>query len=104
MYQSGRWKKMRHFFIRSRLQQGGKNWAYCFSADILTGGLWEVASTPIEAMADGTEVKVEVFYDADDTVERVNVIQGNDAMKGVTSIKQRQRQKPAVPLQTNNSN
>jgi len=65
------------------------------AADVLTLGLWEVAGTPIEAMADGTEVKVEVFYDVKDTVERVNVIKGNDVLKSVTSINQRQEQKPA---------
>jgi hypothetical protein len=60
------------------------------AADVLTLGLWEVAGTPIEAIADGNEVKVEVFYDANDTVERVNIIQGNDVLKGVTSINQHQ--------------
>jgi len=65
------------------------------AADVLTLGLWEVAGTPIEAIADGNEVKVEVFYDANDTVDRVNVIKGNDVLKGVTSITQHQEQKPA---------
>jgi len=65
------------------------------AADVLTFGLWEVAGTPIEAIADGTEVKVEVFYDANDTVDRVNVIKGKDVLKGVTSITQRQEQNPA---------
>jgi hypothetical protein len=60
------------------------------AADILTLGLWEVAGTPIEAIADGNEVKVEVFYDANDTVERVNVIKGSDVLKGVTSISEGQ--------------
>lgn len=60
------------------------------AADVLTGGLWEVAGTPIEAMADGNEVKVEVFYDANDTVDRVKVIKGNDVMNGVTSISEGQ--------------
>ena len=56
------------------------------AADVLTLGLWEVAGTPIEAIANGNEVKVEVFYDENDTVEKVNVIKGNDVMKGVTSV------------------
>lgn len=60
------------------------------AADVLTLGLWEVAGTPIEAMADGNEVKVEVFYDANDTVERVKVIKGSDVLKGVTSISEDQ--------------
>lgn len=74
------------------------------TADVLTFGLWEVAGTPIEAVADGTKVKVEVFYDADDAVEHVNVIQGNDVMTGVTSISQRQDQNQRVALPTNNYN
>lgn len=56
------------------------------AADVLTLGLWEVAGTPIEVVADGTEVKIEVFYDATECVEKVNVIRGEDVMKGVTSI------------------
>jgi len=65
------------------------------AADVFTLGLWEVAGTPIEAIANGNEVKVEVFYDANDTVERVNVIKGNDVMKGVTSISKDQEKNPA---------
>ena len=65
------------------------------AADVLTLGLWEVAGTPIETIADGNEVKVEVFYDANDTVERVRVIKGKDALKGVTSINEPQEQKSA---------
>ena len=65
------------------------------AADVLTFGLWEAAGTPIEAIANGNEVKVEVYYDAKDTVERVNVIKGNDIMKGVTSIGEGQKQKQA---------
>ena len=65
------------------------------AADVLTGGLWEVAGTPIEAIADGNEVKVEVYYDSNDAVERVNVIKGNNVMKGVTSISKGQKQKQA---------
>jgi hypothetical protein len=46
------------------------------AADVFTLGLWKVAGTPIEAVADGNDIKVEVFYDATDSVERVNVIKG----------------------------
>jgi len=74
------------------------------AADLFTGFAWELAGTPIEAMADGTKVKVEVFYGPNDTVERINVIEGNDVMKGVTSINQRQEQNQRVALPANNSN
>jgi len=56
------------------------------AADVLTLGLWEVAGTPIESAADGKVVKVEVFYDATERVEKVYVIQGMEVMKGVTSV------------------
>lgn len=56
------------------------------AADVFTLGLWEVAGTPIEVVADGNEVKLEVFYDANETVERVNVIKGKEVVKGVTSV------------------
>ena len=46
------------------------------AADVLTWGLWEVAGTPIEMLANGTDVKVEVTYDAARNVESVNVIEG----------------------------
>lgn len=39
--------------------------------DVLTLGIWEVAGTPIETAADGTEVAYEVAYDNDDNVSDV---------------------------------
>jgi hypothetical protein len=57
------------------------------AADILTFGLWEVAGTPIEAVADGTPIKVEVYYDEKNCVDFVKVIQGEDELKEVTSFK-----------------
>ena len=67
------------------------------AADLFTGGLWEIAGTPIEMTANGNEVKVEVYYGANDSVERVNVIRGNDIMEGVTSITKDQKQNPESP-------
>ena len=64
------------------------------AADVFTFGLWEVAGTQIEAIADGDEVKVEVYYDANEAVERVNVFQGRDVLTDVTSINNDQEQKP----------
>ena len=43
--------------------------------DVLTLGLWEVIGTPIEAVADGQEVTIEVVYDKKDKVDQVKVFQ-----------------------------
>ena len=55
------------------------------AADILTLGLWEVVGTPVEAVADGEEVKCEVFYDESERVDYINVIKGNNELKRVNS-------------------
>lgn len=57
------------------------------AADVLTFGLWEVAGTPIEAVADGTPVKVEVYYDEKNCVDFVKVIQGEDELKEIKGYK-----------------
>lgn len=44
-------------------------------ADVFSFGLWEVIGTPTEAIANGKEIKVEVMYDQDDKVEKVNYLQ-----------------------------
>ncbi len=44
-------------------------------ADVFSFGLWEVVGTPTEAIANGKEMKVEVTYDQDDKVEKVNYLQ-----------------------------
>ena len=45
------------------------------AADIFTFGLWEVIGTPVESIADGTEVKVQVTYDANDRVLKISELQ-----------------------------
>ena len=55
------------------------------AADVLTLGLWEVIGTPVEAVADGTEVKVQVEYDADEKVQNIIALTGEEALKGVDS-------------------
>lgn len=39
-------------------------------ADFFTLFLWEVVGTPAEIIADGREVKVQVFYDANEKIEK----------------------------------
>ncbi len=43
-------------------------------ADVFSLGLWEVVGTPTEAVANGREMKVEVFYDAEDKVEKAEIL------------------------------
>ena len=50
------------------------------TADVLTLGLWEVVGTPVEALIDGTEVKVEVYYDSSDKVRSVNTVSGGEVI------------------------
>ncbi len=51
------------------------------AADVATFGLWEVVGVPAETLVDGTEVQLEVHYDAKMSVERVVVIKGEKALK-----------------------
>jgi hypothetical protein len=55
------------------------------AADVLTLGLWEVIGTPVEAVADGTEVKVQVEYDANEKVQNIISLAGDEELKGVDS-------------------
>ena len=60
--------------------KGGRAVFHTF-ADVLTAGLWEVIGTPIEAVADGTEVKVQVEYDANEKVQNIIALSGNEALE-----------------------
>jgi hypothetical protein len=42
------------------------------TADVITGGLWELAGTPTEMIFSGDQVSFEVTYDAQDRVLRVS--------------------------------
>ncbi len=45
-------------------------------ADVFTFGLWEIFANPIEEMATGTEMSVEVTFNENDEVEKVVVYKG----------------------------
>ena len=49
-------------------------------ADFFTLGLWEIAGTPIEGIADGTEVKLEVHYDEHQRVRLVKALSGGEVI------------------------
>lgn len=48
--------------------------------DVLTFGLWEVVGIPAESLANGTEVQLEITYDAQQNVQSVTVLKGDDAV------------------------
>ena len=50
------------------------------AADVLTLGIWEVVGTPIEGVANGTEMTIEVAYDQNEQVVATNAIQGGHKM------------------------
>ncbi|REK16568.1 MAG: hypothetical protein DWQ37_07595 [Planctomycetota bacterium] len=50
------------------------------AADVATFGLWEVVGIPVESIADGTDVQLEVHYGPAQTVDHVVVIKGDKAV------------------------
>jgi len=50
------------------------------AADILTIGLWEAVGIPIEMIADGDEVQVDVRYDSEDRVKQVTAKKGAEVL------------------------
>jgi len=74
------------------------------AADFFTLGLWEVVGTPVEAIADGTKVQVEVEYDTDEKVRNVIALAGGKELKGVDSSGAgKQVQQAATVTQPNES-
>lgn len=51
------------------------------AADVATCGLWEVVGTPVETLADGTDVQVAVCYDEHGNVDKIDVIRGEEAIR-----------------------
>jgi hypothetical protein len=66
------------FAFRQGYSKGAKIGRAFFhgAADVVTAGLWEVVATPIETLADGTAMKVEVTYDTGERVKLVNYLEG----------------------------
>jgi hypothetical protein len=68
------------------------------AADVATFGLWEVVGIPAEAIADGTDVQLEVHYNPDQTVQRVVVIKGEKAVNPPEPVLfARKREQPVDP-------
>ena len=62
------------------------------AADVATLGLWEVVGLPAEIMIDGTDVQVEVHYDAQQTVDHIVVLKGDKAINPPRLFRRKQRQ------------
>jgi hypothetical protein len=63
----------------SNLEKGGRAILHG-AADVFTLGLWEVIGTPIEGVANGTQVSVEITYDRDDRVVKVVPLRGQEVL------------------------
>ena len=70
-------KKVDVFVFKQGYSKGNKVGRALFHgvADVFSLGLWEVIGTPTEAIANGREMKAEVFYDQNNKVEKVNYLQ-----------------------------
>jgi len=70
------------------------------AADFFTLGLWEVIGTPVESVASGTDIKVEVTYDANDRVKLAEIIERKEAKPEQTGeAKEGEKPKKAEPAQ-----
>jgi hypothetical protein len=69
------------------------------AADVATFGLWEVVGIPAEALADGTDVRLEVHYDPHQAVRSIEVIKGESAFQPPKLASWWQRRK-AAPSQS----
>lgn len=59
------------------------------AADVVTFGLWEVVGVPVETLADGTQVQLEVRYDPNRLVESVTVIRGHEVVAPESQVAER---------------
>ena len=64
----------------SKPTKAGRAMAHA-AADVVTWGLWEVVGTPVEMLADGTDVKLEISYDQQHAVENVDIISGREVIQ-----------------------
>ena len=65
-------------------------------ADVFTLGLWEVVGTPIESIASGTDMKVEVVYDENDLVMSVTHLEGEKPEASEEASSQEKEEDPST--------
>lgn len=56
------------------------------TADVVTGFLWELAGTPMEASMQGEDVRVEVEYDPEERIRRIEYFAGAHLAHGEPSL------------------
>ena len=56
------------------------------AADVATIGIWEIASTPLEAAMQGEDVRAEVLYDHDERIRRVQYYSGAHLANGEPTL------------------
>jgi outer membrane protein assembly factor BamE (lipoprotein component of BamABCDE complex) len=64
---------------------------------VLTIGLWEVLGTPIEGVADGQQMTIEVKYDKEDNVTSAKIFADGDLVKVVDGNEVIEYEKPKKP-------
>ncbi len=79
-------QKVDIFAFRRGYSKGNKVGRALFhgTADVFTLGLWEVVGTPTEVIANGKDMKMEVFYDAQEKVRKVNYLTKKKEPSGET--------------------
>ncbi len=70
------------------------------TADFFTLGLWEIIGTPIEGIADGTEIILEVYYDENNKVREFKTISGEDKKIASSADVDSNKKQPLEPINT----
>ncbi len=65
-------------------------------ADVFTLGLWEVVGTPIESIASGTDMKLEVVYDETDCVMSVTHLEVEKPEASEEASSQKKEEDPST--------
>ena len=80
------------FSFRQGYSKGAKVGRAAFHgvADVFSFGLWEVIGTPVEAIADGEQIKLQIKYDEDDRVNEVTYLD-NKTSKSSSSTQSSQK-------------
>jgi hypothetical protein len=70
------------FAFKQGYSKGAKTGRVLFhgAADVVTGGLWEVAGIPIETAANGSDVKLVVTSEANGYVAKIDPVRGGDVI------------------------
>ena len=87
------------FSFKQGYSKGAKTGRVLFhgAADVVTGGLWEVAGIPIETVANGTDIRVVVTSEPNGYIVKVDPVKGGDAIQPKPLLARR-KQAPKTSL------